>query len=236
MVQDRMTAQAYREWMERQMASRPDNGKRSSRGRGRYAGFVLPVPSLATGTERMPSRESELMSDAQRRLGDALCAEVTIPEGPKAPLKRRAQPEFDLHVACVEWANTQADEVPVLHFLHHSPNGGIRPRGEAGKLKVQGAKAGFPDLILPARSHRYNGLAIELKSPAGRLSTDQRRWLLHFYDEGYLVGVCRTLETFQDLIRQYLLGGEIDPEYQREIHGNKAHRTHSGHDVRQSPG
>lgn len=120
--------------------------------------------------------------------------------------KRRASPEEDLHKACIEWVGLQKRRYPLLHWLVHVPNGGKRPKGEAGKLKAMGTKAGFPDLLLPRRNLQWQGLVIELKSDTGRVSKDQAEWLEAFKADGYLVGVARTLEQFQELVLRYLKG------------------------------
>jgi len=91
-----------------------------------------------------------------------------------------------------------------LAWMIHVPNGGKRPRGEAGKLKAMGAKPGFPDLFLPKVCSGWTGLAIELKSPTGRLSAAQGGWLTELKGEGYLCAVCRTFGEFEATVNKYL--------------------------------
>lgn len=88
--------------------------------------------------------------------------------------------------------------------VNHVPNGGKRSKGEAGKLKALGVKPGYPDLTLPRKYGQWSGLAIELKSPTGRVSPEQQEWLDAFKADGYLVGVSRTLEEFLGLLGLYL--------------------------------
>lgn len=88
----------------------------------------------------------------------------------------------------------------------HVPNGGKRPRGEAGKLKAMGAKKGFPDLVLPRRCGQWTGLAIELKAPDGYPTKEQKEWLAALEEEGYLTGICRTSAEFRALLDAYLTG------------------------------
>src|SRR5215467_2588651 len=53
--------------------------------------------------------------------------------------------------------------VPGLFFLH-IPNGGLRLRSEAARLKGLGTRAGAPDLILIHEGRVYG---LELKAPGG---------------------------------------------------------------------
>nr|WP_241839296.1 VRR-NUC domain-containing protein [Rhodoferax antarcticus] len=117
---------------------------------------------------------------------------------------RRKTPEEDLHRQCVQWVELMAHAHPILAWMLHVPNGGKRPHGEAGKLKAMGAKPGFPDLFLPKVCSGFTGLAIELKSPTGRLSEAQGLWLGELKGEGYLCAVCRSFDEFEAVIHQYL--------------------------------
>ncbi len=58
----------------------------------------------------------------------------------------------------------------------HVPNGGLRSRGEAGKMRAMGVRKGVVDWILPFPSPagRYTGLAIEVKSHRGTVSDEQQ--------------------------------------------------------------
>lgn len=127
---------------------------------------------------------------------------------PKIKAKRKS-PEEDLHIACLQWVMLEQRSYPLLRWLVHVPNGGKRPKGEAGKLKAMGTKPGYPDLTLPRPSLRWKGLAIELKSPIGRTSTEQEEWLGAFHSDGWLVGVCRTLDEFIALVRHFLQGSRL---------------------------
>lgn len=123
---------------------------------------------------------------------------------------KRASPEEDLHRACFDLVRVLSLRYPILCWMVHYPAGGKRPKGEAGKLKAMGAKPGVPDLVLPRRNGPYTGFATELKSSIGRLSDDQRDWLVALEEEGYLTGVCRTLDEFHDILMVFLKGHSGD--------------------------
>lgn len=57
---------------------------------------------------------------------------------------RRQTPEENLHVACLQWVLLEQRSHPILRWLVHVPNGGKRPKGEAGKLKAMGTKPAIP--------------------------------------------------------------------------------------------
>ena len=68
--------------------------------------------------------------------------------------------------ALFAWAALHANECPQLRLLLAIPNGGLRNKVTAGKLKAQGVKAGVPDIFLPVARGRYHGLWIEMKEGA----------------------------------------------------------------------
>lgn len=98
--------------------------------------------------------------------------------------------------------------MPELRWLHHSPNGGRRDGFTGGQMKALGTKPGFPDLVLPVRSPGYlgsvPGLAIEMKSDAGRTSTEQDEWLDMFQRNGWMTHICRSADAARTVICEYL--------------------------------
>jgi hypothetical protein len=95
--------------------------------------------------------------------------------------------------------------VPELRWLHAIPNGGMRDKITAGKLKAEGVKRGIPDAFLPVPmplggpsqwSIRYCGLYIEMKRPkskgrqAGSTSNEQDSAIAALRCAGYAVTVC----------------------------------------------
>lgn len=129
-----------------------------------------------------------------------------LSSGATVKVKRRNTPEEDLHRAAFTWIGLMTPRHRILRFFFHTPNGGKRPKGEAGKLRAMGQKPGVPDLLLPRRRGIYTGLAVELKSATGRLSDDQREWLSALEEEGYLTAVCRDLDAVQAVVSKYLGG------------------------------
>ncbi|MGO9418036.1 VRR-NUC domain-containing protein [Roseiarcus sp.] len=86
----------------------------------------------------------------------------------QAQRRRDFNAEARIQAAVVEWIRTAAPHVLVFHV----PNGGLRSKAEAARLKWQGALAGVPDLVIVAPGGK--AFFIEVKTEAGRLSADQR--------------------------------------------------------------
>ena len=104
-----------------------------------------------------------------------------------------------------EWAAY----VPELKLLHSIPNGGLRNKTVAAKLKKQGVKSGVPDIFLPLARCGYHGLYIELKkmkdsTPKGVLSPNQEIWLESLRNEGYKTAVCYGWKEAKDVIEDYI--------------------------------
>lgn len=126
-----------------------------------------------------------------------------------APACRR-HPEDQHQQALFDWALASLGRYPELVGLMHVPNGGRRGRREAGRLKRQGVRAGYPDLVLDVARGGYHGLRIELKATRDdlvqppRVSPEQRVWLERLSAEGYRAVVCEGWEAARDELVAYL--------------------------------
>jgi len=130
--------------------------------------------------------------------------------------RAECQTEEDIHRAVVEWADQQAVTEPALELLFHCPNGGSRHGAEAQKLRQMGTRQGVPDLLLPAAVARgpesaWKGLALELKSPSGRLRPTQAWWLDRYKAEDWAIGVAWSFAEARHIIQRYL-DGEHEPQ------------------------
>lgn len=96
-------------------------------------------------------------------------------------------------------------KIPQLELLFHIPNGGNRDARTGYQLKIQGAKAGVPDLFLPCAKCGYHGLFIEMKRRKGwSISKQQEYWLAHLAAENYLTKVCLGADSAIQLIDDYI--------------------------------
>lgn len=116
--------------------------------------------------------------------------------------------EHDLQCSIIDWANTFANEFPELELLHAIPNGGLRRKATAGKLKAEGVKAGVPDLFLPLPnfSKRLAGLYIELKAPGreNNTSDEQKWWICKLICNGYKVAIGSDFDAVTEGIMNYV--------------------------------
>lgn len=123
--------------------------------------------------------------------------------------------EEQLQMACVRWFRYTYQELAGL--LHHSPNGGLRTRAEAGKFKAMGTVAGFPDLFLCVPSGGYHGLFIEIKSATGRQTPNQREFEAAATLQGYAYCICREYDEFVHIVSRYLQDPKPYNKIQYEI-------------------
>lgn len=89
---------------------------------------------------------------------------------------------------------------------YHPPNGGLRNRREAGRLKKQGVKAGVSDMVVMDARGGWHGLYLEFKATPPRhasLSESQRGWLALAEQRGYCAALARGLEEAKAVLREY---------------------------------
>lgn len=107
-----------------------------------------------------------------------------------------------------EWVARVGDsKYPELAWLYHIPNGGSRHPKEAYNLKLQGVKAGVPDISLPVARGGFHGLFIEMKVGKNKPTAHQKEWLKALDNEGYRVEVCYSFEQAKDVLEDYLGSG-----------------------------
>lgn len=109
--------------------------------------------------------------------------------------------ESNLQIACVRWFRLQYPSLAPLLFS--VPNGGRRDRVTGAILKAEGAVAGVADLLLLVPNIHRHGLCIEMKTPKGRQSPEQKAWQKAVESFGYKYAVVRYFEEFRDLILDY---------------------------------
>lgn len=94
---------------------------------------------------------------------------------------------------------------PELKLLHAIPNGGLRSKTEAARMKAAGVRAGVPDICLPVARQGCHGLYIELKRrKGGRISPEQMTWMYDLTAQGYRCMVCQGWEEAAREIADYM--------------------------------
>lgn len=115
-------------------------------------------------------------------------------------LKSGIRSEAEEQTALFEWAQY----VPELRYMFAVPNGGKRNPREAKNLKLQGVKAGVPDICLPLPKGGYHGLYIEMKVGNNKPSEKQREYINYLASVGYAVDVCWDFEDAKACIEHYI--------------------------------
>lgn len=117
--------------------------------------------------------------------------------------------EHGEQAALFDWWNLAQNGRPWGMLLFAVPNGGKRPRGEAGKLKAEGTRPGVPDICLAWPSGGYHGLWLEMKAAKGRPTAAQKEMLRLLADAGYAACVAYGCGQAMEIIEKYLAGEAI---------------------------
>lgn len=98
------------------------------------------------------------------------------------------QDESKIQVAIMRFLNAALP--PYIRAIH-VPNGGKRDAVTGAKLKREGTKAGFPDILLIKEGGSC--AVIEVKTNAGRLTDTQKEWGDWFGIRSVPYAVCRSV-------------------------------------------
>jgi hypothetical protein len=120
---------------------------------------------------------------------------------------KKPKTEDDHQALVITWANAAVSKYPCLRWLYHIPNERKCTAQQGARLKRIGVKRGVSDLCLPYPVGSYHGLYIEMKTPNGRPTEDQKRFVSYLHSVGYAVKVCLGYEDAIDTLKAYL-GGE----------------------------
>lgn len=114
--------------------------------------------------------------------------------------------------SCVRWFRTVYPKL--WRHIFSIPNGAkigghVTKRGfpvMAAILKGEGMTEGVADLMLALPRSGFHGLFIEMKTPVGSLSADQREFLESMSSEEYAVAVFKSQSEFERDVVAYLEG------------------------------
>jgi hypothetical protein len=110
--------------------------------------------------------------------------------------------EHQLQVSIHQWIIRNRERVPALFAFFAVPNGELRAKSVGARLKLEGVKAGVPDLCIacPSKDGRKHGLFVELKTSKGKVSPEQKEWILRLNLAGYRADVVRSLDEFVEVV------------------------------------
>ncbi|MDE3023625.1 MAG: VRR-NUC domain-containing protein [Pseudomonadota bacterium] len=111
--------------------------------------------------------------------------------------------EHQIQSAFVEWCFLNQTNFYGLHMGFAIPNGGLRHKMVAEKLKKEGVRPGVLDWCLPISNGKYHGLFIEFKSRKGHLSSVQITEIGYLEFFGWKTAVCHSTEEAIDVIKSY---------------------------------
>ena len=118
--------------------------------------------------------------------------------------------EHEIQRTFVEWCELNQHRYPELKWLYHVPNGELRDKATAARLKRLGVKRGIPDLALDVARGGYHGLKLEFKSGTGRPTPEQEEYMGFLKRQGYAAFVCRTVDDAILATTEYLKGKSWD--------------------------
>jgi hypothetical protein len=124
--------------------------------------------------------------------------------------------EHDEQKALFDWAESMIAQgrIPELKNMFAIPNGGMRNKAVAVKLKQEGVKRGVLDIFLAMPSPAWNGLFIEMKDGDNVLSPDQREWKKRLEENGYRCEICRSWLAAARVLIDYLRREKLEfPEF-----------------------
>ena len=110
------------------------------------------------------------------------------------------QEEHPLQVRFVKWFRLAYPQLLLMAI----PNGGLRDKAVAAKLKAEGVLRGMPDLFLAYPCGIYSGLWIETKTVNGRVEPHQAQAHAYLRSVGFAVCIPRTFEAMQTAVWEYL--------------------------------
>jgi hypothetical protein len=116
----------------------------------------------------------------------------------------RNEEEHNSQVALFQWAELEQRRYPELALMFAVPNGGLRNKVVAKKLKAEGEKAGVLDVWLPVARGGWHGLVIEMKSKKGKVEPKQKWWIENLTVQKYMVVVCYSFDEAMVTLKAYL--------------------------------
>lgn len=103
--------------------------------------------------------------------------------------------EHGHQAALFAWSRMASMYIPELRLMFAIPNGGLRNKVSAARLKAEGVKAGVLDIFLPVARRKYHGLFIEMKRGRNLLTLAQEEFCANVHGQGYLYCVAYSWQS-----------------------------------------
>lgn len=126
--------------------------------------------------------------------------------------------EHEIQSAYITAIKLYEGRISDLATLHAIPNGGLRTKAQAGKLKAEGLVPSIPDIHWPVMRGPFIGLWIEFKIPGKAPTPEQRAMHARLRASGHCVVTCRSVQGGIDATLAYSLLGPNRPSV-RPVNG-----------------
>lgn len=122
-------------------------------------------------------------------------------------LSRPSEETIHTHIARFLAEKVTDDDVFWSSIETSNQQGGSRGIVKQGKLKARGVKAGVPDILVtynPMGNYDFNAILwLEVKTPKGTLSLNQKAMHKELRTKGHIVNVVRSVEDVQESLRKH---------------------------------
>lgn len=147
----------------------------------------------------MKAKELQALKDSGKIRGWG--PEARKAAGDIKPRKKPGKEESDIQAGMV---NAFAVMFPKYYpFLFAIPNGGLRSKTTAKRLKAEGVKRGVWDLQLTYPVGRWAGAFFETKTATGQLTEEQKEFR-DLHENTHFFRVCRSTAEFIAAFKEYL--------------------------------
>lgn len=106
--------------------------------------------------------------------------------------------------AFFSYVGFKANQNSLYKNIFAIPNGGSRNPLEAKNLKLQGVKAGVPDIAVMIPNKEYHGLFIEMKVGKNKTTEKQDMMITNLRNVGYHCIVCYSSQEAIKELEEYL--------------------------------
>lgn len=137
-------------------------------------------------------------------------ASLTIPPAPIRKKRKRDNEESRIQKSCRRWWDSVCGKHSLdKRVLYAVPNGATLGdkftaaiRGSI--LRDEGLRSKYPDMNFDVARGQYHGLRIEVKKPGEDADDGQKEYHGIIQGQGYMVVICRSLESFMCEVSAYL--------------------------------
>ena len=131
---------------------------------------------------------------------------MPILETPPRPAQRKkGSPEGRIQSECFVYFHNTYPEYRGLYFCVPNENSRADSNSATGAIRrAMGVTAGVSDSLMLIPRGRYICLCIEFKTEKGKQSDIQKSWQAKVESVGAKYVICRSLEQFKELVREYL--------------------------------